>query len=528
MPTHGGVASGGVCLAELVAAMSLATDLGLGQPMQHVLRSSLVGLRMAEALGLDEAERSVVYYVGLLASVGCHADSYEVAALFGDDIAARADGYRYDLVGTGLARYIAGHLGAGGSLLDRARALASFTFSGVRSIEEADSVHCLIAGDFALRLGLGDDVYESLQHCFERWDGKGKPGGIHGEEQAISARIVQVAETTVAWHHLGGMEAAVEVARRRRGSQFDPRLVDLLCQQAPSLLAQLDEATWQSIIDAEPALRQFLSDRQLDVALEAVGDFADLKSPYFSGHSRNVARLAGDAGSVVGLPPAAATRVRRAGLLSDLGRVGVPNTIWDKKRPLSQSERERIRLHPYLGERVLAQSPALAELGQLAALHHERLDGSGYPYGLAGEALSIEARLLAAADCFQALVEPRPHRPAFSADETERVLRSEVLAGRLDGDTVNGVLSAAGRRIRRRRQWPAGLTPREVEVLRHLSRGASTKEIADNLAISPKTVGSHIEHIYVKTGTNSRAAVTMYAMKHGLLEWSGSENRENT
>jgi DNA-binding CsgD family transcriptional regulator len=200
----------------------------------------------------------------------------------------------------------------------------------------------------------------------------------------------------------------------------------------------------------------------------------------------------------------------------DLGRLGVSNAIWDKRGELTHSEMERVRMHPYLSERMLSFSPALIPLGQIAVQHHEHLDGSGYPRGLSGDAISLSGRILAAADVYHAMTEMRPHRPALSPEEAASELRAEVKAGRLDGDTADAVLRAAGHRIKRRRQWPAGLTGREVEVLRLLARGLSNKEIASELVISRKTAGNHIEHIYTKIGVSNRARASLFAMKHGL------------
>lgn len=505
--------------AELVASLSLAVDLGMGQPMEHAQRTCLLGLRLAEDLSLDDSERAVVYYVCLLAWVGCHADSFEMASLLGDDIAARAGAYEYEFVGLDLVRYLARHLGSGRSLLQRARTLGSFVVSGRRTMEEFDGTFCAAAGDFALRLGLGRDVREALQHSFERWDGKGGPAGRRGNELNLAARIVQLADLTVAWYRLGGVEGAIEVARERRGTQLDPDLVDRFIVIAPIAMPELDGTpTWDALIEAEPALRPTLSGRELDAALEAVADFADLKSPYFSGHSRGVAALVEEAAPRYGLPEGEAVTVRRAALVQEVGRLGVSNAIWDKTGPLSQAELERVRLHPYLAERMLARPPLLAELGGVAAMHHERCDGSGYPRGLPAGALPASAKLLGAADCYQALLEPRPHRPARTPAEAEAELRLDVRAGRLDGDAVHAVLAAAGHRVRRRREWPAGLTPREVEVLRLLARGSSNKEIGRELVISPKTAGNHVEHIYLKIGARSRAEASLFAMKHGLLD----------
>jgi HD-GYP domain-containing protein (c-di-GMP phosphodiesterase class II) len=512
-------AGGELRTADLVALLSLATDLGMGQPMEHAQRTCLLGLRLGDDLGLDDSERAVVYYVCLLAWVGCHADSFELASMIGDDIAARAGAYEYEFVGLDLVRYLARYLGAGRPPLERARAFGSFVVSGWRTVEEFDATHCAAAADFALRLGLGADVRDALQHSFERWDGKGKPAGLRGEELALAARIVQLADLAVAWYRLGGVARAIEMARGRRGKQFDPDLVDRFCRIAPIALPELDApTTWDALIAAEPALRPTLSGDDLDSALEAVADFGDLKSPYFSGHSRGVAALVEAAAPRYGLPEGEAVTVRRAALVQDIGRLGVTNAIWDRPGPLSQAQLERIRFHPYLAERMLARPPLLAELGALAAMHHERCDGFGYPRGLRGGALPASARLLGAADCYRALIEPRPHRPARSPSEAEAELRIEVRAGRLDGDAVDAILAAAGRRVPRRREWPAGLTPREVEVLRLLARGSSSREIARELVIAPKTARNHVEHIYRKTGARTRAGASLFAMKQGLLD----------
>jgi HD-GYP domain-containing protein (c-di-GMP phosphodiesterase class II) len=260
-----------------------------------------------------------------------------------------------------------------------------------------------------------------------------------------------------------------------------------------------------------------MSGVELDSALAAIADFADLKSPYTTGHSRGVAELAASAALRAGLQEPAQAELRRAGLLHDIGRLGVSNTIWDKPGALSEPEMERVRMHPYLTQRMFSRSPRLAALAEVAAAHHERLDGSGYPRALAGGALSPEARILAAADAYQAMSELRAHRPARSPEDAARQLREEVRRGRLDADAVDAVLGAAGHRIARRREGPAGLTPREVEVLVLLARGLSNKAIAARLVVSPKTVGHHIEHIYRKIGCSTRAAASLFAMQHGLL-----------
>jgi HD-GYP domain-containing protein (c-di-GMP phosphodiesterase class II) len=319
-------------------------------------------------------------------------------------------------------------------------------------------------------------------------------------------------------HRVGCVDAARKPARERAGTQFDPRLAQMVIADAPTILSGLDSiATWDAVIGAEPALAVMLSGERFDAALTAIANFVDLKSPYTLGHARAVADLAAVAGDQLGMSEGEVRTLRRAGLVHDLGRLGVSNSIWDKPGPLGVGEWERVRLHPHITERMLHQSPSLAPLGAIAVQHRERLDGSGYPRGLAGTAISGRARILGAADAYQAMREPRPYRPARLPQDAATQLRAEVRAGGFDGDAVEAVLAAAGHRVARRREGPAGLTQREVEVLRLLARGLSNKQIAAELVISPKTVANHVEHIYAKIDASTRARASLFAMHHGLL-----------
>jgi HD-GYP domain-containing protein (c-di-GMP phosphodiesterase class II) len=508
-----------VRLAELVAALSLAIDLGLGQPMEHVLHSCRIALRLAEAVGLGEEDRAAVYYTALLAWVGCTADSHELAELFGDDIVFRRDGYAVDLAGAGLVRFLLAHAGAGSPHLRRARVAAALAVSGGRRIAAAMAAHCQVAGALAAALGLGAAVRYALAHNFARWDGRGLPAGVGGEAIALPMRVVHLADITAAAARAGGAPAAIRVARDRSGGQFDPYLVERFAELAPGLVEALDaDPGWDAVIAGEPGLRATLRGEALDEALAALGDFADLRSPWFTGHSRAVAALAGDAARRLGLPPAEVALGRRAGLVHDLGRAGVPSTIWEKPGPLSTGEAERVRLHVYFTERTLARPAALARIGAVAAAHRERLDGSGYHRGLSGAAIAPAARVLAAADAYRAMVEPRPHRPALEPDRAAAELRRDAAEGRLDGRAAEAVLAAAGHRATvRRSAGPAGLTPREVEVLGLLARGATNREIARALVIADKTAANHVEHIYAKIGVSTRAAASLFAMRHGLV-----------
>jgi DNA-binding CsgD family transcriptional regulator len=321
------------------------------------------------------------------------------------------------------------------------------------------------------------------------------------------------------FHRAGGTDAAVQVARQRRGTHFDRAVVDAFCAVAGDVLGDpATEGDWHVFIPAEPALQGRLTERELDAALETIADFTDLRSPPRAGHSRAVADLAARAAAGAGLPESDVTALRRAALLHDVGLHGVSGAILDKPGPLSRSESERLRMHPYYAERMLARPPLLARLGAIASLAHERCDGSGYHRGLAGPAIPATGRVLAAACAYRAMTEPRSHRPAMSAKQAVAQLRADVRAGRLDSAAVDAVLAATGESHGKRRSGPFGLTPREVEVLTLIARGASNRRVARALGITPKTVGTYIERIYTKTGASTRSTATLFAMQHGLLD----------
>jgi HD-GYP domain-containing protein (c-di-GMP phosphodiesterase class II) len=507
-----------VRLAELAAALSLGIDLGFGQPMEHVMRQCLIALRLAEGIGLDEEQRAVVYYTALLINVGCHSDAHEQAKWFGDDIALKSIKYDHEPRSLRMAAAGMRFLGSGQPPLHRFRLGLEFALSGHREVDGMIAHHAAIARTMAKELSLPGEVVDAIGAAYERWDGRGWPGELVGEEVPLAARLAHVAEFIEVANRMGGAEAAKQLARERRGGDFDPALADLVEAEADVILSGLDTvAVWDAVIDAEPALAVVLAGERFDAALLAIANFVDLKSPYFLGHGRAVSELAAEAGGRLGLAETGVRLLRRAGLVHGLGRLGISNAILDKRGPLGAGEWERVRLQPYLTDRMLRQSEAMAPVARIAVQHRERLDGSGYPRGLSGAGIAREARILAAADAYQAMREPRPHRPERSGEEAAAELRSDVKAGRHDADAVEAVLGAAGHRVPRRREGPAGLTPREVEVLMLLARGLSNREIAERLVISPKTVANHAEHIYAKINASTRTAAGLFAMQHGLL-----------
>jgi HD-GYP domain-containing protein (c-di-GMP phosphodiesterase class II) len=486
--------------------------------MEHVLRQCMIALRLAECAGLDEEGRSVVYYTALLVNVGCHSDAHEQAKWFGDDIAMKSGKYDHDLGSAAGALAMLRKVGSGNPPLHRFRVGVEFAVSGHRDLNGMIDQHAALARRLAEQLGLSEGVQEAVGASYEQWDGKGWPGNFKGEDIPIAARLAQIGEFTEVAHRIGGAGAAVALADKRAGSQFDPALAAAFCANSETILDGLDAGeTWDAVIRAEPALGVFLTDEQFDTALVAIADFVDLKSPYTLGHARAVSELAGAAAKKFGLSEVEARTLERAGVVHGLGRLGVSNSIWDKRGPLGAGEWERVRMHPYLTERMLHQSAALAPLGSIAVQLRERLDGSGYPRGLSGGVIPLSARILGAADAYQAMCEPRPHRLALAPEVAAKELRAEVRAGRMDGDVVEAVLGAAGHRTARRREGPAGLTARETDVLRLVSRGLSNKEIAARLVISPKTARNHVEHIYAKIGVSNRAGASLFAVQHGLL-----------
>ncbi len=370
----------------------------------------------------------------------------------------------------------------------------------------------------AARLGLGEAVECALAHAYERFDGKGFPDGLHGDAVPAAIRVVTVARDADLWWRTAPGEWT-SVLTSRAGRAYDPDVTDACIRIGFATLTALDKTDpWQLLLAGETAAAALL-DLVPDAAFEVMADFIDLKSPWTRNHSRRVGSLAGAAASSLGLPAGEATRLEHAGLVHNIGLAGVPAGILDKPGPLGAAEWERVRLHPYLSERILGSCAALQPLARLAGSHHERLDGSGYHRGTIDGDLDVAARLLSAADAVAALGEDRAHRPKLPADELPAVIAAEAEAGRLDREAAGAVLAVAGLGVLQPApgRWPAGLSDREVEVLRLIARGQTNKEAASTLHLSPKTIGRHVENVYGKIGVQSRAAAAVFAMEHRLL-----------
>jgi HD-GYP domain-containing protein (c-di-GMP phosphodiesterase class II) len=505
-------------LSELVASLALATDLAMGHPLEQGLGACLVSTRLAELAGLPPEETRRTFYVALLRHIGCTTENHALADLVGDEVALSAT--LNPLSGAKGSEYLGAFVrfaARGKQPLAKARAVGRVA-SGLRGFNSANRAICEVARALAGRLGFEPAMVTAVGTVYERWDGKGLPNRIRGEEIPFAVRLSQVGDLVTALHDLGHDDIDA-VVRSRSGTGFDPAAVELFRSNAAELLDSLAVTSrWDAVQRLAPQPPEPLTGERPGDALHVVADFADLKSPYLVGHSSGVAALVRGAAERLRLPASDADDVTWAALVHDLGRVGVSAGVWGKPGPLSAGEWEAVRLHPYQTGRVLGRAPFLARLSALASLHHERMDGSGYFRGSPAAQLPPTARLLATADAYHAMREPRPHRPPLAPERAAAELDGEVRAGRLDRDSVDAVLGAAGHRVGRRKRYTGGLTPREVEVLRLLARGVPTRDIARTLVIAPKTAGNHIQSIYEKTGVTTRAAASVFAMQHGLLD----------
>jgi HD-GYP domain-containing protein (c-di-GMP phosphodiesterase class II) len=431
--------------AELMAALSLATDLGLGRALEHELGVCLAALEAADRLGCSPEERSDVYYVALLLHVGCTAAAPYFASWVGGDEIRFQSGVQ--VLGPASepsedVRYLVRRLADDRPLPERARLVARQLIGGQKRFELAAANLCEGGRLLARRLHLRAEVARALGQVTARWDGKGVPGDVAEEEISRPLRIVRVAHDFVAVARGRDRDAALKALSRRRGRGYDPRVVDAVLAEPDALMRAAEGPdAFGRVLDAEPPPVATISTAGLEVVARAFGEFVDLKLGFLTGHSSRVAELAATAAEALGCRRDEVSAVRAAGFFHDLGRVAVPNGVWDKPGALSGGEWERVRLHPYYTERVLERSPALARLALLAGSHHERLDGSGYHRGAAAAQLSVGARLLAAADAYDG---DDPRAPAPASDASRR--RPD--RARRDGRRRGAREAGGGRRAR--------------------------------------------------------------------------------
>jgi HD-GYP domain-containing protein (c-di-GMP phosphodiesterase class II)/DNA-binding CsgD family transcriptional regulator len=509
----------GVRAAEVIGAACLATDLGMGFPFEHGLEATVVSARLARLLDVDIETESEVFYLTLLMYLGCNTDSEPNLRIFGgsglENITPHQFGSNLEML-RGVIR----------NLPDPHASPLTRTYQTIARLPQARTFRddhfesmCEVAAVLSDRLGAPGQVSRMFNVLTERWDGNGVLGRADREGLPIAMRIVHVARDGTFQSLLGGVDHAAAVVRERAGGAFDPEIARVFADNAGDLLTHNGATSlWETFLALEPKPHRMLDSAAFDRALAALGDFADMVSPRMSGHSPGVAELASTAAGVAGLDEEARRRLRHAGLVHDVGRAAIHPRVWQKPTELSADEWEKVRLHPYHTSRVLDPSESLRGLAELACCHHEKLDASGYHRGVPAAALDPAARILAAADAFHALGEPRHHREPMSADDAAAHLTSQAREGKLDRDAVEATLEAAGLDSPRVND-PADLTTREAEVIGLLARGLQTKQIASRLDISAKTADRHIQNSYRKIGVSTRAAATLYATEHGLVAW---------
>ncbi|WP_175902600.1 HD domain-containing phosphohydrolase [Burkholderia seminalis] len=478
---------------DSVRALAFVGDLSMGQPTDHSLCTGWLAARLARAAGLDSQACDTVREVALLRWSGCTANAAGFADVFGDDIAIR--------------------LAMLEGRPDWAAPLEALGGAASVMLPLAQT-HCEVSGEIASMSGLSGMTATSLRHIFETWDGAGFPANIARDAVPMPVFVVALAGDLEIFSRTYGIERALELIEQRADSRYPAHLVGTAVQNANGWLEEVGRAT---LDDFDAAL--ITPDMQRMTSAELIADVIDLKLPWMTGFSRAVATTAAACCERLALDRTAQARVYQAGLIHGIGRAAVPNAVWNQRGTLAASAWEKIRLVPYWTARAGRQTGALAEAAELASHAYERQDGSGYFRGAAGRALTLEARVLAASVAWVALRSPRPWRDALSAEAARQVLREEVERGRLSDEAVDAIVepAPAGRRFVKRATQGARLSAREMDVLRVISRGASNKEAARELAMSPSTVRTHVESMFRKLDCSTRAAATLKASAMGLL-----------
>ena len=507
-----------------MATLALAQDNAFGQPLESQLRSCLLATWMCDAAGFARPVHDTTYWVALLRYIGCTGHAHEVATLFGDEIAIRAQTLVHDAGNPAEVIQDVIRFATAGRAEEEREQVVQFIQQNAREWATHNFSSGCEVGDMLLqRIDFGPDVREALRFTFERWNGKGYPAHAGGETIPLPMRIVHLTHDMEALARLFSPERALEAARDRRDRTYDPALVDVFLAHGSEWFARLAKTEpWDAVIALEPQPGRVLDGERLDNALLMAADFIDLKSPYMGGHSRRCAQLVTNAARVLGFSEDAVTTLRRAALVHDFGTTAVPNSIWDKPGSLTRAEFDRVELHPMLTEQMLRRSAGLAALNAVASAHHEKSDGSGYHKRVRGDAVDPAAALLAATEVYVGMTTERADRPAFSTEDAATELSRLASSGMLEPRSIRAVLVAAGHgepaaRPVRRAKHPGGLSRREVDVLRLAAKGLTTREIGERLFISTKTADHHIQHVYTKIGVSTRAAAALWAMQNAVV-----------
>jgi putative nucleotidyltransferase with HDIG domain len=418
-----------VRLSEVLAALSHALDITEGQPRGHAERTCLISMRIARALDLDDATRGALFHAALLKDAGCSSNAAKVAHLYGaDDAEAKRDRKVTDhLRPAESLKHLYRSTAPGRGPLAKVKHLKLLVEHGSTGSRELTELRCERGAEVARHIGLSSVAEAAIRELDEHWDGKGYPYSLEGEGISLCGRILCLAQTAeVYWQGGGGAAAAVAVARERRGTWFDPRLVDAFaaCEDDHAFWATLEQPRVASL---EPEDRLLLADDDgLDRIAHAFAGIVDAKTPYTARHSEGVAEIAAALGAALGFDALQQRRLTRAGLLHDIGKLGVSNRILDKPGKLDAGEWAAMRRHPMWTLEILERIPAFADLADVAANHHEKLDGSGYARGLAAADLTLEARILVVADIAEALTADRPYRGRLPLEKVVEIMAGDV------------------------------------------------------------------------------------------------------
>jgi putative nucleotidyltransferase with HDIG domain len=433
-PASAGSEPEGLRLSELLGALSFALDLTEGQPAGHSVRSAWIGDRLGAALGLDGAARRDLFHAVLLKDLGCSSTAARICELYvADDLDFKKEMrlVDFDSPAQGLS-FLVAQAGArdGGGLAARWQAWRNLAGNLSGIAKELTQTRCHRGADIARRLRFPACVADGIQSLDERWDGKGRPEGLAGDRIPLYARIAHVAQTVEVFAAEGGPAAALDVLHRRRGRWFDPALVDatLALGRDPAFWARLRSPDLEDEVFgmAPDGDVQVVDEDYLDDIAAAFGQVVDAKSPFTWGHSERVGRIAGAVARRVGLDEDRSRWLRRGALLHDIGKLGVSNAILDKPGKLEADEWVAMRRHAAYTEEVLGRITAFRVLSRVAAAHHERLDGGGYPRGLDARHIRIETRIITVADVFDALTADRPYRAAMPVGQALDILRGQV------------------------------------------------------------------------------------------------------
>ncbi len=427
----------GVRLSEVVGALSYALDITEGQAMGHSARTTAIGMRIGAELGLVDDQRSALYYALLLKDLGCSSNASRLSSLFGADDMLLKHAYKLTewTATRDAARYAFKYSVPGRGKLAKAWHTLMLGAREKGSARAMTRTRCERGADIAAMLGLPAASADAIRGLDEHWDGRGLPYGLSGSGIPMLGRIVCLAQTVEVFQHAFDVSTAYEMAHARRGTWFDPVLVDCLSA------FQMDAAFWHHVNGADP-LRTVRSlepserlivcdDARLDTVAEAFARVIDAKSPFTATHSSNVAQIAVAMGGAMGMEDWELRTLRRAALLHDIGKLGVPNTILDKPGPLTAVEMEVMRRHTTTTFDILKKVARFRQFAATAAAHHERLDGRGYHLGLKGDEMGRGARILSVADVAEAVSAERPYRAGMPVDEVFAIVRRLVQQGEL-------------------------------------------------------------------------------------------------